>query len=126
MMSTQLSKKKRILVIDPDEEFCRSIRLYLEEDYQVTTRQGFDYFDYSIILNKIDLLIMEADLADARLIHLIKQIRHNHPAIRIIIMYVYFPPDKTIEKALVEDADDIISKPFDVDILQQKVNSLLS
>jgi len=125
-MSSLSSKKKSILVIDPDEEFCRSMRLYLEEDYLVTSRQSLDYIDYAIILNKIDLLIIEADLANEELIALISQIRKNHPAIKIIVMYIYLPSNKSIGKALVQDADDMIAKPFDVDILRMKVDALLT
>ena len=126
MMTNDQPLRKNILVIDPDEEFCRSVRLYLEESYNVSTRQGLDSIDYSIILNKIDLLIIEADLADEELVHTLNQIRHNHPHVMIILMYIYLPSNKNAEHALIRETDDMIAKPFDVDLLRQKVNALLS
>lgn len=126
MMNKDESFRKNILVIDPDEEFCRSVRLFLEESYNVTTRQGVEYIDYSIILNKIDLLIIEVDLADRELVQLLHYIRQNHAHIKIIVMYIYLPSDKNLERALTNDADDMIAKPFDVDLLRQKVDVLLN
>jgi DNA-binding response OmpR family regulator len=120
------SAKKNILVIDADEEFSRDVRLYLEENYHVTTRQGLEFLDYTIILKKTDLLILEADYADRNLLKLIEQLKQNHPTIKILIMYTYFQSDTLIEKALVNDADDVIAKPFDVVMLKNKVDQLLS
>ena len=120
------SAKKNILVIDADEEFSRDVRLYLEENYHVTTRQGLEFLDYTIILKKTDLLILEADYADRTLLKLIEQLKQNHPTIKILIMYTYFHSDTLVEKALVNDADDVIAKPFDVVMLKNKVDQLLS
>jgi len=120
------SAKKNILVIDADEEFSRDVRLYLEENYHVTTRQGLEFLDYTIILKKTDLLILEADYADHTLLKLIEQLKQNHPTIKILIMYTYFHSDTLVEKALVNDADDVIAKPFDVVMLKNKVDQLLS
>jgi len=120
------SAKKNILVIDADEEFSRDVRLYLEENYHVTTRQGMEFLDYTIILKKTDLLILEADYADRTLLKLIEQLKQNHPTIKILIMYTYFHSDTLVEKALVNDADDVIAKPFDVVMLKNKVDQLLS
>lgn len=118
--------KKNILVIDADEEFSRDVRLYLEENYHVTTRQDLEFLDYTIILKKTDLLILEADYADRNLLKMIEQIKQNHPTIKILIMYTYFRSDTLVEKALVRDADDVIAKPFDVVMLKNKVDQLLS
>ncbi len=119
------TSKKNILVIDPDEDFCRNVRLYLEDNYNVRTRQGMEYIDYSIILYKIDLLLIEADFATKDSIKIISKLKQTHPKLKILVMYVYFPPDRSIEKALARDADDMIAKPFDVDLLKAKVDTLL-
>lgn len=126
MKPKKSSAKKNILVIDADEEFSRDVRLYLEENYHVTTRQGLEFLDYTIILKKTDLLILEADYADRNLLKLLEQLKQNHPTIKILIMYTYFQSDTLIEKALVNDADDVIAKPFDVVMLKNKVDQLLS
>jgi len=125
MTSKKPEHKKNILVIDPDEEFTRDVRLFLEENYNVHTRQGIEYLDYTIVLQKIDLLVIEAEFADTDFIRLLDQLRQNHPRLKIIIMYTYFSADQNIEQALANDADDLISKPFDVALLKSKVDVLL-
>lgn len=125
MISKEKIRRNNILVIDPDEDFCRDVRLYLEENYEVNTRQGIEYIDYTIILKKVDLLIIEADYADKNLLQLLEELKRNHAKIKIILMYTYFSSDKLIEQALANDADDMIAKPFDVAILKNKVDQLL-
>ena len=124
-MSAASLKRPNILVIDPDEEFCKNVRLYLEENYNVNARQGLEYLDYTILFNSIDLILIEADYADSNLVQLLERLKTNHPDLKIIIMYTYFPADKIVEKALAKDADDMIAKPFDVYQLKSKVDTLL-
>ncbi|HID39052.1 MAG TPA: response regulator [Calditrichaeota bacterium] len=124
-MNQKQNKKKHILVIDPDEDFCRNVRLYLEESYEVTARQGLEYIDYTILLNRIDLMLIEADFADFELVNALQRIHKDYPSLKIIIMYTYFPADRKIERALVKIADTTIAKPFDVFQLKTKVDHLL-
>jgi len=106
-MKSDSFRKKRILVIDPDEDFCRNVRLYLEESYDVTARQGLEYIDFTILLNRVDLLLIEADFANAELVRSLQRIQKDHKDLKIVIMYTYFPADKKIERALVRIADAI-------------------
>jgi len=117
-------KQKNILVIDTDKDFCRNVRLYLEQDYNVVTRQRLAYIDYTIILNKIDLLIIDADFDKNNLVEFILNIKKNHHHIRIIVMYTYFQSDKKTEKDIFQYANDMIAKPFNVNILKNKVIQL--
>jgi len=119
-------QNKTILVVDPDKEFCSNVRLFLEENYQVKTHQGLEYIDYTITLHKINLLVVDADYADKKLVELLSNIKLNHSKIKIIIMYTYFPSDKIIERALARNADDMIEKPFDVSLLKTKADRLLN
>ncbi len=119
-------QKKNLLVIDPDPEFCRSVRLFLEECFRVYTRQGLTYIDYAIILNRIDLILVEADFGSDRLIPLINSLRLNHPAVKVVVMYTFFPIDRNDEQSLASLADGLISKPFDVSELKTKLEKLLT
>ncbi len=119
-------KQKNILVIDSDSDFCRNVRIYLEQDYNVATRQRLEYIDYTIILNKIDLLIIDADFNKKNLLNFIIDLKKNHFKIKIIIMYTYFQSDKKTEKEVSQYANDMIAKPFDVKILKNKVNQLFN
>ena len=124
-MSRIKSKNIKILVIDPDEDFARDVQMFLEDTYCVTTRQIIDLLDYTIILNNIDVIILSVDSVDIAFITLLEKIRRNHSNIKIIIMYTYLSSDRAVEKKLIEFTDDIITKPFDVTILKNKVDSVL-
>jgi DNA-binding response OmpR family regulator len=125
MKNEEVLSKKNILVIDPDEDFCTNVRLFLEENYRVTARQELDYIDYSILMNGIDLLLIEAEYAGTDVLALVKNLKKNHKNLKIIIMYTYFSSDKVTEKSLAAYTDDMINKPFDVDVLKEKIDTLL-
>ncbi len=124
-MNANENRKKRILVVDPDEDFCRNVRLYLEESYDVSARQGLEYIDYAILLNRVDLLLIEADFANNELVRSLQRIQKEHAHLKIVIMYTYFPSDKKIEQGLAKVADAMIAKPFDVFQLKTKIDGLL-
>lgn len=117
-------KTKNILVIDSDRDFCKNVRLYLEQDYNVVTRQRLKYIDYTIILNKIDLLIIDEGFNKPNLLNFIQDIKQKHPHLKIIVMYTYFQSDKKTEQELFQFVDDMIAKPFDVKLLKTKVDHL--
>lgn len=125
MKKSAIPCKKKILVIDPDEDFCLNVRLFLEENYQVIARQELEYIDYTILMNRVDLLLLEAEYAGPDLISLIKDLKTNHKNLKILVMYTYFSADKQTEKELAEYTDALITKPFDVDVLKAKVDHFL-
>ncbi len=125
VMDDNFDKILNVLVIDPDEDFARNVQLFLEDSYYVDTRQSTDQLDYTIILNRTDIIIIAVDSVDENFIKLIEQIHKNHRKIKIIIMYTYFSSEKGVEQKLMKYIDDMISKPFDVTLLKNKVDSLL-
>lgn len=124
-MDQKDDKNVKVLVIDPDKDFARDVRIFLEETYYVDTKQELDHLDYTFILNRIDVIILAVDSVGQNVIALLEQVRANHRKIKIIIMYTYFSSDREIEKTLVNYADDMITKLFDVALLKSKVDSLL-
>lgn len=124
-MSASLNTKKNILVIDRDKEFYKNVRLYLEESYNLIRRQGLEYVDYTILLKRIDLLLIDADYFQENLSTFMNTIRQRHPDLKIIVMYTFFAGDKKEELEIADEADALIPKPFDVRILEERINSLL-
>ncbi len=125
-MKSSLNAKKNILFVDPDKEFCKSVRLFLEENYAVTCRHGLEYIDYTILLKRIDLLVIDADFGGQKLAEVLAGLRHKHPLLKSIVMYTYFSSDKKEERIVSEEADDMIAKPFDVKVLKSKLDSFLA
>ncbi len=119
-------KPENILVIDSDRDFCKNVRLYLEQDYNVVTRQNLKYIDYTILLNKIDLLIIDEGFDKSNLLNFIQGVKQKHRRLKIIVMYTYFQSDQKTEKELFRFVDDMIAKPFDVKLLKNKVRRLFA
>ena len=124
-MGASVNANANILVIDPDREFCKSVRLYLEESYNVFSRQGLDNIDYAILLKRIDLLLIDADYITENLSEVLSSIHSKHPNLKIIIIYTYFSSNKKEELTIAEEADDLLAKPFDVKVLKEKVDHLI-
>ncbi|GEM_PF-6845713 len=119
------NRPKNILVIDPDKEFSENVRLFMEQDYHVDIRQNIEYIDHTIILRRINLVVIDAEYVTRDLVPVLNTIRRHHPGLKIIIMYTYLPEDKILEKDLIDLSDDVIAKPFNVDLLKDKVDHLL-
>lgn len=126
MSKSPANKKKNILIIDSDREFCEDLRLFLQDRYNVNIRQSLKNVEPTIILRRIDLLVIDAEFAEEELIQFFETIRSKYPQLKIIIMYTVFPTDKISEHLLVRDSDAIINKPFHAEILREKIDALLS
>ena len=125
-MKLASNSKKNILFVDPDKEFCKSVRLFLEESYAVTCRHDLEYIDYTILLKRIDLMVIDADFGSQKLADMLVFINQKHPLLKSVVMYTYFSSDKKEERIISEEADDMIAKPFDVKLLKGKLDSLLA
>lgn len=124
-MKSSFTSNKNILVVDPDKDFCKNIRLFLEENYAVSCCHELEYLDYTILLKRINLLIIDADFGSQKLADVLSQIHQKHPALKSVVMYTYFSSDKNEERVVSEEADDMIAKPFDVKKLKEKLDLLL-
>ena len=124
-MSPAIKTNPNILVIDPDKDFCKNVRLYLEDSYNVFSRQGLEYIDYTILLKQVHVLLIDADYINENLSEIISSIHSKHPALKVIIIYTYFSSNKREEKTIAEEADDLLAKPFDVKVLKEKLDYLL-
>ena len=119
------SDKNKILVVDSDKEFCQNVRLFLEEDYDVYIRQSCNDLNRFIILKRIDLIICEAEFFNKETLVTFENLRNRHPGLKLILMYTYLSDDAEIKEAFTKDVDDLIAKPFRVDVLKKKVELLL-
>jgi len=119
------NKKKNILIIDPDREFCKALSLFLQDHYNVEIRLNLKNIEPAIVLRRIDLLIINAEYSEQELFRLIETVRKKYPQLKIIIMYTVFPTDKISEQLLVRDSDAIITKPFRAEALREKMDDLL-
>ncbi|MEJ2542918.1 MAG: response regulator [Calditrichaceae bacterium] len=118
-------RKINVLVIDPDEEFAHDVKMFLEDTYCVNIKPTIDKLDYSNTLDHVNVIIIAIEFLSKDFINLIEQLRKKHENIKIISMYTYITSDKELEHKLIEYSDDIITKPFDVTLLKNKLDSFL-
>ncbi|WP_456443788.1 hypothetical protein [Caldithrix abyssi] len=117
--------RNNLLVIDPDHEFCKNVGMYLEDSFNVYIRDNVEYLDYTIILNRIHLLIVNVDNADEKLLKELFNLKQQHQNVKIILMYTFIPDKPEIRRQLKKIADALITKPFDVELLKIKIECLL-
>ncbi|MHB2156334.1 hypothetical protein ACX8XN_18320 [Calditrichota bacterium GD2] len=117
--------RNNLLVIDPDHEFCKNVGMYLEDSFNVYIRDNVEYLDYTIILNRIHLVIVNVDNADEKLLKELFNLKQQHQNVKIILMYTFIPDKPEIRRQLKKIADALITKPFDVELLKIKIECLL-
>lgn len=121
-------EKKRILIIEDDRDICRTLELHLGfSDFEILTafdgRQGFEKAKQS----KPDLIILDLGLPHLPGEEICRELRRQEQYQNIPIIMVTAKgsdADRVIGRVI--GADDYISKPFDLDVLEEKVRLLLN
>lgn len=106
-------KKKRLLIIDDDRLFCDSARLYLSslpvDIYLADSgKKGLALCSDM----KMDIVLLDQKLPDARGADLYKAILSTHDKAKIIFVTAY-PDLKNAVNALKDGVHDYITKPFE-------------
>jgi len=114
-----------ILIVDNEEKFCKVICSALElEDIRSEYRtSGAEALNY---LQKQQPEVVLTDLRMDRMdgLQLLREIKHRHPSIEVIMMTAY-ASQKTAIEALKDGAFDYLIKPFEMDELILRVKRVL-
>jgi len=121
-MAHKETPKRNILVVDPDKDFCNSVRLYLEDSYMVYDRRTLDKIDYTVMLKRIDFLLINADYIQKDFGDVLSRLRLRYPSLIIIVLYTSFSAPQD-EKTLAQLADAMLAKPFDVKLLKKRLDT---
>lgn len=120
--------KKSILVIEDNTEILNLLINSLSEDYNILTAgNGQEGLSKIYKYNNMDLIITDIMMPEMDGIEFVKQLRKKE---KDLITPVVFLTAKSLEedvkKCLSLGAIDFISKPFCIDELKLKINSILS
>ena len=116
----------RILIIDPDKDFCGYLQSNLKsEGYFVETRQEFR--DISALkLYQYDLLILETQLRNVSGFKLVHEIRNNAETASLPIIFMSSKPgENEMMTAFSVGADDFLTKPFYIRELAARIKVII-
>ena len=117
--------KKKILLIDDEPEFVDVVRRRLEANgYDVISalngREGME----KILNEKPDLVLLDIRMPKMDGYTFVKEIR-VHKELKNIPVIILSVVDRLTELLKLEGVTDYVEKPFDAEILVQKVNKYL-
>lgn len=116
---------ERILIMDDEPEMAKSIqRVLRQQGYE--TMIANDGFRAGSLLTLFEPAVLTLDLQMPGVggLEVLKFIREKEEFNRLKILVISAMPDKELQAALTAGADDILEKPFDNQILIQKIQHL--
>ena len=115
-----------ILLLEDDELFALTLIDYIEEfsDYKITHVNSGNRFLEEIYNNRFDLYLLDINLPDINGIELLKEIRGSDNETPAIFLTSY-KDKQTLKSGFLSGADDFLTKPFDMDELILRINSIV-
>lgn len=120
--------KRRILVVDDDEQIVELFSDVLERDGRFEVRTASTGYDAGVVTNEFrpDLMILDYMLPDINGNVVCATVRKNETLSDMKIIIVSGVVNRSeIEDLLASGADEFIKKPFNIENLLQRIESLL-
>jgi len=124
-MKTSKEEKRSLLLIDDETWFLESLKEILADEYEVNTAAGGKEGVQKYLDNRVDLILLDLAMPEMDGIEVLQRVREVNPWIPVIIMTGH----STIERA--ETAASLgvqgyIKKPFDSEVLKEKIKEILA
>lgn len=105
--------KKNILICDDEEGIRESLKLILEDKYELTfANDGNECLTHLKQKPDIDLILLDIKMPQRNGLDILKQIKKINPASRVVIISGYSSVETATEAAHL-GANDYITKPFE-------------
>lgn len=122
------SGKRKVLVVDDDKELVELIVDVLERDGRFETRSVNNGFDAGMMVKEYrpDLIVLDVMLPDINGKEVCQRVRNDHSLeeVKIICISGMVEEDK-INELKDAGANDFLQKPFDSDVLIERMCALL-
>ena len=116
---------KHILLLEDDTTLGQGIRFALENDgIRVELYTTLSQAQNTLPCTDFDLLILDVNLPDGSGLDLLRDVRHSHSSIPVILLTAN-DLETDIIVGLESGADDYITKPFSLAVLRARVNAQL-
>jgi CheY-like chemotaxis protein len=119
-------ERKTILIVSPDSNFCLSLSMLFGDRYRVVTAPGISVLQEECEEPKAVDLVLVDEVPSRRLVERIDSCRQLHPALPIIMLYVYSPKDMELDSELRRTANAVYYKPFEIGTVSRRVDDFLS
>ena len=132
MKKKKLTKRKKernlakanILVVDDEKSLRDSVFVLLKENYNVfLAKSGKEAID-QVKNNPIDLVLLDIRLPEIDGLEVLKIVKSIDESIEVIMVTAVITVDKAVE-AIRSGAYDYITKPFDIETVQEQINKAL-
>lgn len=115
-----------LLIIEDNDELRGYLAKYLSRFYHILTASGAKDALNEVKTNNIDLIISDIMMPEMSGLELCKILKNNLETCHIpVILLTSLAERADIIKGLELGADDYITKPFDMDILDSRIRSIL-
>ena len=119
-----MSTKKRILICDDEEGVRESLKLILEDDYDLSFAATGDEAIKKIKKHSIDLAMLDIKMPKLSGIEALQELKKTSPKTKVIIVSGYKSVE-TASEAIKRGASDYIVKPFDSKNILEKVKAII-
>lgn len=119
-----LKKLKKILFYSPDFNLCLSLLVYLQDKYNITTTTDLSILEAVSENSTVDLILMDTEPSGV-IEKLCENIRAKNSEVPIILTYVYKNQFNEFEKKMKTLVNSIFYKPYDLNEIALKMNSLM-
>ncbi|MBU5670029.1 response regulator transcription factor [Peptoniphilus sp. MSJ-1] len=113
---------QNILIVEDDKNLNKGLSIAFQDKYII--HSTFSLSEAKNFIDKVDLILLDMNLPDGDGLDLIKEIRKNYNTAIIVISAIDL--ESYIISAINLGADDYITKPFSLGILQAKIERLLN
>lgn len=124
-MKKSSSLDKRILLAEDDIAISEVVSIILkDENYQVTIPKSFAELEKLVKKDKFDLILLDALLWGKNCQSICEEIKTNPSTKNIPVILVTARSDaKSVADSI--GADDVIEKPFEIDVLLKRVKKYI-
>ena len=119
------SKKKKLLLVDDEQDILEFLKVILEEEgYTVDTTDKDDFLEKLNIETLPDLILLDMLLSGKDGREIVKYLKMQEKTKHIpIILFSAHPSAQGFAKQA--GADDFVAKPFEIDLLLNKIAQYL-
>ena len=117
--------KPRILIVDDEEGIRESLRLILEQNYELLlATTGDECIDCIKNTTDVNLVLLDIKMPKIDGIQILKQLKQINPNIKVIMVTGYKSVE-TATEAIKAGAADYIVKPFNSANILETINKIL-